>query len=192
MQLKELCLPGAPPALVPLLNSLGNHHELVQRIQATLVDSPPVSASDGGFIRAGYDAKLDELVSLRDNSEKLIVDLQNKYRQMTGALFAFCFLLLTLLVGISTLKIKQNRMLGYYIEVPARQEAKLLNDARFSHRQALVDRKRFVSDELVALETKLNSAASSVLFMELELLEALAKEVRHLCATLTILTLYGS
>ena len=78
-----------------------------------------------------YSTELDRLRSLQENGEKHIVALQMRYRTETG---------------ITSLKIRENRMLGYFIDVPARSAETLLTNPAFRRTQALMDRHRFVTD----------------------------------------------
>src|SRR5262249_56712636 len=88
----------------------------------------PLLARDGGFIAPGYSAELDELKSLRDESRKLIASLQSRYADETG---------------VSSLKIRHNNVLGYYIEVTAVQAPKL--GSGFIHRQTMANAMRFTT-----------------------------------------------
>ena len=69
-------------------------------------DSPPMLVRDGGFIAKGYDPGLDEVISLRDESRRIIAGLEAQYRDRTG---------------IKSAKIKHNNVLGYFVELPAGQ-----------------------------------------------------------------------
>ncbi|MEL6258544.1 MAG: DNA mismatch repair protein MutS, partial [Pseudomonadota bacterium] len=102
---------GPPPALIEMsaraltLTNAPDLAALAQDLKAAVDDEPPLLARDGGFIRAGWDAALDEARGLQRDSRKIIAELQARYGQITG---------------VSTLKIKHNNVLGYFIEVPAR------------------------------------------------------------------------
>src|SRR5688572_11610583 len=117
---------------------------------------------DGGFVRAGCDATLDETRSLRDESRRVVAALQARYADETG---------------VRALKVRHNNVLGYFIEVTAQHGEKLLAaplNATFIHRQTLAGQVRFTTTELAALEAKIASAADRALGMELEIFEKLA------------------
>src|SRR5690606_7963616 len=91
----------------PLAASVGaiaDQGELVGRLEDALVDAPPFLPRDGGLIRAGWHAELDQLRDLRDQTRRHIARLEAELQQATG---------------IGSLKVRHNNMLGYYIEVTA-------------------------------------------------------------------------
>ncbi|MBI1204871.1 MAG: DNA mismatch repair protein MutS [Rhodopseudomonas sp.] len=125
----------------------------------------PAFKRDGGFVRAGYDATLDENRSLRDESRRVVAALQARYADETG---------------IKALKIRHNNVLGYFVEVTAQNADKLTApplNATFIHRQTLAGQVRFTSSELGELEAKIASAAERSLGLELEIFERLAGAV---------------
>ena len=158
-----------PPAIAENLAGLGHHDALVERLSRALAPELPLLARDGGFIAAGYDNALDELLALRDESRKLIAGLQQKYVEVSG---------------IAALKIRHNNVLGYYIETTAKPGEKLMDDARaggaasiFMHRQSMANAMRFTTVELSELEEKIRSAADKALALELKLFTDLTAEV---------------
>jgi DNA mismatch repair protein MutS len=162
---------GAFPArLAETAAHLGEHAALIERLDAALADELPMNARDGGFIRRGFAPELDEIVALRDESRKLIAGLQADYVGDTG---------------LQGLKIKHNNVLGYFIEVPARQAEKMpggigggpSNESPYIHRQTMANAVRFTTVELSELESRIAKAADSALALELELFEALIGEV---------------
>jgi DNA mismatch repair protein MutS len=161
-------LAGAP-SLAPLpkgiaraLDDLGRHGPLVDRLARALAADLPVLTRDGGFIAPGYAPELDQLRTLRDESRRLIAGLQARYQQETG---------------VSSLKIKHNNVLGYFIEVSTNHGDKLLAHEDFIHRQTMASAVRFTTVELGELEQKLSSAADKALAVELALFRDLVGEV---------------
>jgi DNA mismatch repair protein MutS len=152
---------SALPAPVGVLASeLGMHGPLVERLERALVPSPGVLARDGRFVARGYSAALDAEVALRDESMRLIANLEARYRAETG---------------IAALKIRHNSVLGYYIETTPAHAGKL--GPPFSHRQSLAGAVRFITEELAALERAINAAADKALGLELEIFDELVREV---------------
>lgn len=149
-----------PEDLKQCLVDLGFHSDLVERLQRALGDELPVHARDGGFIAVGYLAELDEKKNLRDQGRNHIAALQSRYVNETG---------------ISTLKIKHNNILGYFIEVTSLNSGKM--GPEFIHRQTLVNNMRYTTAELSGLERQLASAAEQVMSLELQLYNDLVKEV---------------
>jgi DNA mismatch repair protein MutS len=162
--LGEAGLPGIPPGIETCLTDLGHHRPLVESLSRALAPDLPVLSRDGGFIAAGYAPKLDELRGLRDESRRLIAGLQARYAGETG---------------IQTLKIRHNNVLGYFVEVPAKQAERMPSDADapFIHRQTMANAVRYTSVELGDLEGRIARAADQALALELELFENLVAEV---------------
>lgn len=156
-----------PQGLGASLENLGAHGELVGEFSAALGDELPVLARDGGFVRAGFRPDLDELRTLRDESRRLIAGLQGDYQADTG---------------ITSLKVKHNNVLGYFIEVPAKQADKLMEGAKegespYIHRQTMANAVRFSTVELSELEGKIARAADGAVALELEVFEMLCARV---------------
>jgi DNA mismatch repair protein MutS len=155
---------GLPPLMQQLLPALEGHGALVDHLSRALVPMPPIEASQGGYIAEGYDAALDELRALGGDGRRAMAMLEARYRDQTG---------------ISGLKIKHNNVLGYHIEVSAKNADPLMAaDSGFTHRQTLAGVVRFNAPELHDLAMKVTQAGS----------HALAAEAAHL-EELTALTL---
>ncbi|MGL4437687.1 MAG: DNA mismatch repair protein MutS [Bosea sp. (in: a-proteobacteria)] len=128
---------------------------LPQRLQDALADELPLMARDGGFIREGYRADLDELRELQTDSRRIIAALQGRYASETG---------------VRTLRIKHNNVLGFFIEVPQAAGEAFMQEphrATFVHRQTMAGAMRFTSVELGELQDKIASAADRALRLEL-------------------------
>src|SRR5712692_10495161 len=134
-------------------------------LAAALADELPLFRRDGGFVRSGYDAALDEARALRDESRRVIAALQARYAEATG---------------VRALKIRHNNVLGYFVEVTAQHGDKLFApplNATFIHRQTLAGQVRFTTTELGELEAKIANAANRALGIELDTFEKLAATV---------------
>jgi DNA mismatch repair protein MutS len=146
-----------------LIPVLGDYHVLIDRLTRALTPDLPILARDGGFIAHGYAPELDELVELRDNNRRLIAKLQQTYESLSG---------------VSSLKIRHNMVIGYYIEVTPTNADKLLNNKEtFIHRQSLASAVRFTTVELGELERKINESADRALAIEMRLFDDLVQEV---------------
>ena len=139
-----------PPLLAAAFRDLGAHWPLEDRLRRALAPELPLLARDGGFIAADYLPALDELRLLRDESRRMVANLQARYAAETG---------------VAALKIRHNNVLGYHIEVAPQHAAKL--GAAFIHRQTLAAAARYGTVELAALESKIASAADKALALEL-------------------------
>jgi DNA mismatch repair protein MutS len=151
----------------PELNSalaalLAPDQALMREMMAKLADELPLFKRDGGFVRDGCEAALDESRSLRDESRKVVAQLQARYADDTG---------------VRSLKIRHNNVLGYFVDVTAQHGEKLLAaplNATFIHRQTTAGQVRFTTTELGELEAKIANAADRALNLELEIFEKLA------------------
>jgi DNA mismatch repair protein MutS len=140
---------------------------MASELTAALADELPAFKRDGGFVRVGYEPALDEARALRDESRKVIAQLQARYAEETG---------------VRSLKIRHNNVLGYFVEVTAQHGEKFLRpplNATFIHRQTLAGQVRFTTTELGELEAKIANAADRALGLELEIFERLATAVAN-------------
>ena len=164
--LAEDGMDAPPEAISEAARDLGQHQVLVERLNRALAAELPVLTRDGDFIAAGYRPELDELRLLRDEGKRLIRDLERRYREATH---------------IASLKIKDNNVLGRFVEVTPVHADKLAAEPHartFIHRQTLASAVRFATAELGDLESRIRSAAERALALELALFEDLVGEVQ--------------
>ena len=130
---------------------------LYDRLEILLVAEPPYFSRDGGFVRSGVHAPLDEVRALRDESRRVIASLENKYRGASG---------------VAALKIKHNGVLGYFIEVTQQHADKLIAMKElFRHRQTMAGAVRFSTDELANLASRIAEAGEQSLAIEKSLFD---------------------
>jgi len=130
--------------LVPL-------EDVVKKIRETIVPEPPNQINDGGIIAPGVIPELDELRRLKENSAAVLAEMEQNLRRQTG---------------IEKLRIKYNKVFGYFIEV-TRAQAKNVPPT-FIRKQTLVNAERYITPELKELETKLLSADERIKYIERE------------------------
>ena len=139
--------------------------DLLFKLDMALVEEPPLSTRDGGFIRPGYNTNLQDAITLRNDSRQIILRMEADLQLETGL----------------PLKIKYNAVLGYFIELTAKQ-AESLSDAHrqhFIHRQTLANQMRFSTPDLIDLDARIARAGSDALNLELAIFEDLREEVRR-------------
>ncbi|HYZ25913.1 MAG TPA: DNA mismatch repair protein MutS, partial [Geminicoccaceae bacterium] len=146
--------------LAPSARAIADLDNLIGRLRDALVDEPPFLARDGGLIRPGWHAELDQLRGLRDQTRRHIARLESELQKATG---------------IGSLKVRHNNMLGYYIEVTATHRAKV--PEQFVQRQSMANATRYSTKELAELESRIASAAERALTLEVELFEELCRAV---------------
>jgi DNA mismatch repair protein MutS len=152
-------LADRPPLLEELLPTLVGHGALTDLLSRALVPSPPVDAAQGNYIAEGYDAALDALRLAGGEGRRAIAGLEARYRQQTG---------------IASLKIRHNNVLGFHIEVPAKNADRLMTaDSGFTHRQTLAGVVRFNAPDLHEQAARVNQAGAHALDAEAAHLEEL-------------------
>ena len=134
--------------------------DVARKIRSCLVDDPPQVTKDGGLIRPGYDDELDRLNELCDGGRNQILRIEQKERQRTG---------------IPSLRIRYNRVFGYFIEVSRAKLRDVPGDYR--RKQTLANAERFVTDELGAYEIEVLQADEQRIRLEQAIFEALRQEV---------------
>ncbi len=137
------------PALHTLAEACAPQPELAELIQRAIVDNPPMLIRDGGVIREGYDAELDELRALRDEAGDFLLALEERERTHSG---------------IPTLKVGYNKVHGYYIEVSKSYSDQV--PVHYQRRQTLKNAERYITPELKAFEDKILSAGEKALARE--------------------------
>ncbi len=130
--------------------------ELDERIEKVLVNEPPLSVKDGGLIREGFSAELDELRGLSTSGKDFIARLEATERQRTG---------------INSLKVRYNKVFGYYIEVTHTHAEKIPDN--YIRKQTLVNAERFITPELKEYEEKVLGAEERIRQLEYELFSEL-------------------
>lgn len=137
-----------------LQDAAGPLEELRSLLCRALSERPAARVSDGGFIKDGFDAKLDELRALKGDSQKFLSQLEAQERESTG---------------ISSLKVGFNSVFGYFIEITKANIAKA--PSRYTRKQTLANGERFITPELKELEAKILGAEDQLLKLEAKLFE---------------------
>lgn len=141
-----------------LVNEMRDLYEL---IDATLLEDLPISISEGGLIKSGVNAQLDQYKEALTNGQQWLLELQQRERDITG---------------LKTLKIGFNKVFGYYIEM-SRLQAAQLHDERYQRKQTLANNERFITEELKELETTILEAQEKTVELEYELFTQLRQSV---------------
>lgn len=144
-----------------LRETLGDFQELTTLLTRAVVDEPPTALKDGGMIRDGYDAQLDELRTASREGKSWLAQLEARERSLTG---------------IDSLKIRYNNVFGYYIEVTRANYAKVPD--RYVRKQTLANAERFITEELKKMEGTILGADERSRQLEYELFCKLRDQVR--------------
>lgn len=148
------------PHIQQLMQQAAAHDDLYQLLQAAIIENPPVVIRDGGVIADGYDAELDELRNLSQNSDQYLLDLETREKARTG---------------IHNLKVAYNRVHGFYVEVPRSHSEQV--PPEYVRRQTLKAVERFILPELKKFEDKVLSSRERSLAREKALYEQLLKQL---------------
>jgi DNA mismatch repair protein MutS len=135
--------------LIELHDALDELTDVRERIERSISDDPPAQLTEGGVIRRGYDAALDELRTLSQKSKQIIAAMEERERKRTG---------------IASLKIRFNQVFGYYVEISKPNLHLAPQD--FERKQTLVNAERFTFPELKEYERKILDADSQILAVE--------------------------
>ncbi|MEM9342424.1 MAG: DNA mismatch repair protein MutS [Pseudomonadota bacterium] len=163
----------APEVLATATRDLTGHEALADTLDARLIAEPPLSARDGGFVAEGADGELDEARKLRDEGRSVIAGMQTQYAEQAG---------------VSSLKIKHNNVLGYFIETTATHADKMLSaplSQTFIHRQTTANAVRFTTVDLSELETRILNAGARALEIEQRLFAEMREAVLSQAAAIS-------
>ena len=144
-------------SLIAELDDLADVRDLIER---TLIDEPPAFARDGGFTRDGIDPDLDEVKTISRSGRQVIADMEERERARTG---------------INSLKVRYNRVFGYYIEISKSNLHAVPDD--YQRKQTIAGGERFTTIALKEYEEKVLGADERILARELEIFEALRSRV---------------
>ncbi len=148
------------PLVNSLLASLDDMADIRDAIEATLVDDPPALVREGGFVRDGCDPELDELRSISRNAKQHIAEMEQAERKRTG---------------IGSLKVRYNRVFGYYIEISKSNLHAVPDD--YHRKQTVATGERFITPALKEYEQKALGADERIQVREQALFETLTRQV---------------
>jgi DNA mismatch repair protein MutS len=140
------------PALSEIGRQLDPMEDIRELLEKAIVDEPPLSVKDGGVIREGYNADIDELRSLSHGGRSTLAKLEADERERTG---------------IKNLKIGYNRVFGYYIEVT--NSNRQFVPIEYQRKQTLANAERYVTQELKQLEERILGAEEKSIALEYQL-----------------------
>lgn len=146
-----------------LANELTFPEDIVDTLQKGIHDDPPMSITEGGIIKDGYHAPLDEYRDASRNGKQWIAELEQKEKELTN---------------IKSLKIGYNRVFGYYIEV-TKANLDLLPEGRYERKQTLTNAERFITPELKEKETLILEAEEKSIELEHELFLKIREQMKE-------------
>ena len=170
LRLSLACLPGIRETLAGVRAQLLREttervmtfDEVTDLLARAIVDEPGISLREGGIIKDGYDAELDEYRRIAHDSKSMLQEIEEREKQETG---------------IKSLKIGYNKVFGYYIEV-RNSGADLVPD-RYIRKQTLANAERYITEELKAFETKILGAQEKIVQIEYRLFTEVRERIKQ-------------
>ena len=153
-ELKHQLLSLDHPYTNELANQLIDLSHITELIDQAIVENPPLQLKEGGLIKDGYNAELDELRYIRDNGKQWLSDFEQKERERTG---------------IKGLKVGYNRVFGYFIEITKSYLPMVKEEFEYTRKQSISNAERFVTPELKEMEAKILSAHDKMIALEYEI-----------------------
>jgi DNA mismatch repair protein MutS len=135
-------------------------YELAEVFEKAIREDAPPAINEGGIIKPGYHKELDDLVKISQDGKGWLANLEVQEREATG---------------INTLKVRYNKVFGYYIEVPKSRSSDV--PANYVRKQTLVNAERYITDALKSFETKVLNAEDQRAVLELEIFNEIRQEV---------------
>lgn len=169
-RLREVLSECGAPLLGDVCEALKSPEDAVTLLRDSLVDSPPHHTNDGEIIRPGYDAELDEIRMLRSHADEWRANFEQRERQASG---------------ITTLKVKSNNVIGFFIEVPTSQGAK--TPAHYQRRQSTANAERFTTPELKQHEDAVVTALDRQIRREQQLFSDIRQKMFEHVDTLRVI-----
>ncbi|HEV8483211.1 MAG TPA: DNA mismatch repair protein MutS [Blastocatellia bacterium] len=174
--IKEFLRDATCSLLEVLAESLDELADVRELIGNSLVEDPPISLADGGYIRPGYNADLDELREVATSSKSIIARIEARERTRTG---------------ISSLKVKFNNVFGYFLEISKANVKSVPED--YERRQTLTNAERYTTPELKEYEAKVLGAEERIAEIEQQLFltirQAVAAQTRRVQAVAQALSM---
>ncbi|MCI6782485.1 MAG: DNA mismatch repair protein MutS [Lachnospiraceae bacterium] len=158
--IKTLMSDFQSPLLKRLYEQLDTLDELYELIERSITEEPPLTLHDGGILKEGYNEEVDRLRKAKTDGKSWLADLEAKEREKTG---------------IKNLKIKYNKVFGYYLEVT--NSFKEMVPDYFTRKQTLANAERFITPELKELEDVILGAEDKLIVLEYELFREVRQKV---------------
>ena len=153
--------------IASLANGLDAHSALVDELQASLEDEPPLQIGTGNMFRRGYRSDLDDATYALNHGKEWLAEYQERERRSTG---------------ISTLKVSTTSVFGYFLEVSNSHKDKVPD--HYHRKQTLANAERYITEELKSFEERLLNAESIVHALESQLLDQVRSLIAQHCQTL--------
>jgi DNA mismatch repair protein MutS len=146
--------------LLKTISEINSLIETTTLLQESIKEEPPITVREGNIIKQGYNQELDELRNIKNNSKQILIQIENREKQKTN---------------IPTLKIKYNRVFGYFIEV-TKKNIHLVPET-YIRKQTTANGERYITEELKLEEEKILGAEEKIKILEFNLYQSILKQV---------------
>ena len=157
--------------------TLNTHEKLFKLLESSISEDAPISIKEGGIIKSGYNAELDELKSIRSGGKDFISGIEAKLKEETG---------------INNLKVGYNKVFGYFIEVSKGNSKRVSEELGWERRQTLTNAERYITPELKEKEALVLNAEERIIDLEynifMEIKESVKSVLFELKETATLLS----
>ena len=143
--------------------TLNTHEELFKLLESSISEDAPISIKDGGIIKSGYNAELDELKSIRSGGKDFISGIEAKLKEETG---------------INNLKVGYNKVFGYFIEVSKGNSKRVSEELGWERRQTLTNAERYITPELKEKEALVLNAEERIIDLEYNIFMEIKESVK--------------
>lgn len=143
--------------------TLNTHEELFKLLESSISEDAPVSIKEGGIIKSGYNAELDELKSIRSGGKDFISGIEAKLKEETG---------------INNLKVGYNKVFGYFIEVSKGNSKRVSEELGWERRQTLTNAERYITPELKEKEALVLNAEERIIDLEYNIFMEIKESVK--------------
>lgn len=143
--------------------TLNTHEELFKLLESSISEDAPISIKEGGIIKNGYNAELDELKSIRSGGKDFISGIEAKLKEETG---------------INNLKVGYNKVFGYFIEVSKGNSKRVSEELGWERRQTLTNAERYITPELKEKEALVLNAEERIIDLEYNIFMEIKESVK--------------
>jgi len=143
--------------------TLNTHEELFKLLESSISEDAPISIKEGGMIKSGYNAELDELKSIRSGEKDFISGIEAKLKEETG---------------INNLKVGYNKVFGYFIEVSKGNSKRVSEELGWERRQTLTNAERYITPELKEKEALVLNAEERIIDLEYNIFMEIKESVK--------------
>ena len=161
-KIKEILITQDVDFLSTLAEQIPDCSDLTDTLRKTITDAPALSPEQGRVVREGFNEELDRLYTLRNNSKEWVIKYQEEEKAKLGA---------------SSLKVRYNKILGYYIEMSKMQAVNVPQE--YYRKQTLVTSERFTTDKLQEFEQDILSASDKIVSIEKNIIDSLCATIQE-------------